>query len=121
MATHRNEMTITIAERSLILRPSFLELERLEGVLGVGLLEYLQTLGQSGGTSIKVGEVVRILHAGVRGGMKDAAPSIEELGDMIFDEGLTICIEHAANFLQGAVLRADQTENIKEAAAVGGK
>ena len=121
MATHRNELTITIADRSLILRPSFLELERLEGILGTGLLEYLGRLAESGGTSIKVGEVVRILHAGVRGGMKDAAPSIEELGDMIFDEGLTTCIEHAANFLQGAVLRADQAQNIKEAVAAGGK
>ena len=121
MSSHRNEIVITLCERSLILRPSFVELERLEGVLGVGLLAYLGDLAEAQGRNIKVGEVVRILHAGVRGGMKDAAPSVEELGDMVLEEGLTVCVEHAANFLQGAVLRADQEQNLKEGQAAAGK
>ncbi len=121
MSNHRNEMTATIDGRVLILRPSFMELERLESIIGIGLLQYLSNIAETGGRSIKVSEVVRILHAAARGGMKDAAPSIEELGDMVLSHGLMESMEIAATFLQKGVLRADAEQNMKEGQAAAGK
>ena len=119
MSNHRNESVITLAGRSLILRPSFEELERLEEYLPCGILEYLGQLAETNGKGFKLGHLVRVLHCGARGGMSDSAPSYKEMGDLVLSEGLPESMALAVDFMKSAVLRADSEENVTEGQQAG--
>jgi len=121
---NRGELTIVVAGRTLILKPTFTALDELESRLNTGVFAMLQTFSDVKG--LRLGTIANVLHCGAVGGMGKAAPSLEEIGDLVLKEGATNVMEHVAAFIQMAVLSPEQiaeseaeAEAEKEATKVG--
>jgi len=83
--SQRGEVSINLSGKTYIMRPSFEALCELEDVLNTTLPQLVIDL-QTGSVSLK--KVTAVVWSGIWGYNKDEAPSINEIGQMVVDDGM---------------------------------
>ena len=96
---HRGEVEITLAGKTYTMRPTFEALCEIEDRTGVGLAVQLRRFAEG---TFGVRDVAAILSAGIRASDK-AAPGIDEIGQIIVEEGIAPFAEAIGVFLAGTV------------------
>ncbi len=83
--TERGEITVILSDKEYILRPTFEALCDLEDRTKKPITQIMQQLFQ-GELSIKV--LAIIVWAGIRGSMGDKSPTLDEVGNMMVEDGI---------------------------------
>lgn len=96
---NRGEVEITLAGDSYTLRPSFQALCEIEEATGMGIAALLRRYGDG---AFGVRDVAAVLWAGIRATDRQA-PRMNEIGEIIVEEGLAAFVEPVGRFLARAV------------------
>ncbi len=100
----RGEIAITFGEgtdaKSFVLRPSFSALRKLETHIGMGVLALVQRLGQK---DVRITDLAAVVWAGIIGSKIKDPPSLDDVGDMIYEKGMVNVIPVVGSFLTAAI------------------
>lgn len=98
MNKHRGEVTFSLCDREFTVRPTFQVLASVEGVLGVSLFEYTLQLSRGQASLVSVVSALREI---VKNEPK--APTKNQIGDWLLENGLHLGIIALGNFLVSAI------------------
>jgi len=114
---HRAEIEIELGDKKRLLRLTFNSLVELEETAGRTAFEILERLSQR---VIEIKTVAAVIWAGIRGPMSPkerlAAPSLEEVGEMVFDVGIMNLLPTVLTFLSYGITTPEQMADIEETA-----
>lgn len=115
----KRQHDINIGGRLLIVRWTLGALDEVETMLNGSLLEWMRVCITLGFQKARVTHVARIIHAGAVGGMGRAAPSAEEVFELIVAEGLPQVVEKLLEVLAPFVATPDAIKRHMEDAEAG--
>lgn len=99
------EKNVTLGGRQFLLRPSFRAIVEIENKTGKSVLELFNAFK---GQRVSASETVAILSATIKAGGGSDIPSDDDLGDLIFSEGILNVQAIAVEVLLSALVKGQE-------------